>query len=294
MGNLVPVKITSSIGTITDNLDTVEASIMEKIEEYKKTVVTEDAIKDSKQLLADIRKEKQGLDDERKSIKKAWMSPYDAFEKRVKRIISLYDEPVDVINSQLEEYDRQRRDEKRIEINNIYNIVKGDMGEWLPLERIYNLKWENTTYSSKKIREDMENLFGQIEISVSTIKSVSSEFEEEGLAVLKETGDLQAAFEEMNSRKRMKEEIIAKEEKKRLEAEQKKKEQAEREKIESERKTEKHEEGQAVQEKKSVKVDAALPFTPEKEIAVQVYVRESSLEWFKSLMEEKFIRYEVV
>ena len=89
MGGLVPVKITSSIGTINDNLDVVEASIREKVEEYKKVVVTEDTIKDSRQFLADIRKEKQSLDDERKSIKKAWMAPYDNFEKRVKKIISL-------------------------------------------------------------------------------------------------------------------------------------------------------------------------------------------------------------
>lgn len=30
MGSLIPVKITSSIGTIQDNLDMVEASIMER------------------------------------------------------------------------------------------------------------------------------------------------------------------------------------------------------------------------------------------------------------------------
>ena len=36
-----------------------------------------------------------------------------------------------------------------------------------------------------------------------------------------------------------------------------------------------------------------MPFTPEKEVVVQVYIRESSLGWFKGLMEEKFIRYEV-
>ena len=48
MGSLIPVKITSSIGTIQDNLDIVEASIREKVEEYKKTVVTEDTIKDNK------------------------------------------------------------------------------------------------------------------------------------------------------------------------------------------------------------------------------------------------------
>lgn len=300
MGNLVPVKITSSIGTITDNLDAVEASIMEKVEEYKKTVVTEDTIKDSKQLLADIRKEKQSLDDERKSIKKAWMGPYDTFEKRVKKIISLYDEPVEAINSQLEEYDKQRRDEKRIEINNIYNIVKGDMEEWLPLERIYNPKWENATYSNKKIREDMEALFGQMEISVSTIKSVSSEFEEEGLAVLKNTGDLAAAFKEMDNRKRIKEEIIAKEERKRQEEEQKKTGMEEADKVSEESEsTIMQQSGLQVQGTqqagfKEPVQETDMPFVPEKEIVIRVHIRESSIGWFKKLMEEKFIRYEVI
>ena len=36
MGGLVPVKITSSIGTINDNLDVVEASIREKLRNIKK------------------------------------------------------------------------------------------------------------------------------------------------------------------------------------------------------------------------------------------------------------------
>lgn len=307
MGSLIPVKITSSIGTIQDNLDIVEASIREKVEEYKKTVVTEDTIKDNKQFLAYIRKEKQSLDNERKSIKKAWMVPYEDFEKRVKNIISLYDEPVDAINMQLEEYDRKRREEKRVEIENIYNAVKGDMEEWLPFDRIYNPKWENATYSNKKIRSDMEALFGSIKVSVSTIKSASSEFEEEGLAVLKKTGDLQAAFEEMNTRKRIKEEIVAKEERKRQEEGQKNKEQEivekqipaeeaatgkQLENIESTVQKPETEKA-AIQENNIQSQDVLMPFTPEKEVVVQVYIRESSLGWFKGLMEEKFIRYEV-
>lgn len=299
MGSLIPVKITSSIGTIQDNLDMVESSIREKVEEYKKTVVTEDTIKDNKQFLADIRKEKQSLDDERKSIKKAWMVPYDNFEKRVKKIIRLYDEPVDTINRQLEEYDRKCRDEKRVEIKNIYNAVKGEMEEWLPFDRIYNPKWENATYSNKKIRSDMEALFGSIKVSVSTIKSASSEFEEEGLAVLKRTGDLQAAFEEMNTRKRIKEEITAKEERKRQEEEQKNKEQDRAEIQVAAKETGTRERletgGSTTQEPVVGSVqDAVMPFEPEKEVVVQVHIRESSLEWFKKLMEARFIRYEVV
>lgn len=300
MNGLVPVKITSSIGTITDNLDAVEASIMEKAEEYKRTVVTEDTINEGRKLLADIRKEKNSLDNERKAIKKAWLEPYDNFEKRVKRIIGLYDGPVEVIDSQLKEYDRQRREEKRAEIGNIYNIVKGDMEEWLPLEKIYNPKWENASYSNKKIREDMEALFGQMEISVSTIKSVSSEFEEEGLAVLKSTGDLAAAFKEMDNRKRIKEEIIAKEERKRQEEEQKKTGTEEAGKVSEEP-------GSTIMQQPELQVqrtqqagfkepvqETDMPFAPEKEIVIRVHIRESSLGWFKKLMEEKFIRYEVI
>ena len=40
--------------------------------------------------------------------------------------------------------------------------------------------------------------------------------------------------------------------------------------------------------------DAVMPFETEKEVVVQVHIRESSLEWFKKLMEARFIRYEVV
>ena len=109
MVNLIPVQVTGNIGTIEDNLDAVELSIRERVQEYAAVVVTEDTVKDGKEFLADIRKEKKTLDDERKAIKSRWMAPYEEFEKRAKRIIGLYDEPVKMINGQLAEFEEQRR-----------------------------------------------------------------------------------------------------------------------------------------------------------------------------------------
>ena len=124
---------------------------------------------------------------------------------------------------------------------------------------------------------------------------------------MKKTGDLQAAFEEMNTRKRIKEEIVAKEERKRQEEGQKNKEQEivekqipaeeaatgkQLENIESTVQKPETEKA-AIQENNIQSQDVLMPFTPEKEVVVQVYIRESSLGWFKGLMEEKFIRYEV-
>ena len=162
MGNLVSVQVKGNVGTIEDNLSAVEASIREKVAEYSAVVITEDSIADGKKFLADVRKEKKELDAQRIDIKKKWMAPYEAFETRVKQIIALYDEPEKVINSQLQQYEEMRLEGRRQEIRDTYDFVKGDLGEWLPLERIYNPKWENKTTAEKKIREDMELLFDQI------------------------------------------------------------------------------------------------------------------------------------
>ena len=59
MANLVPVQVKGNVGTIEDNLDLVELSIREKVQEYAAVVVTEDSVKDGKRFLADIRKEKK-------------------------------------------------------------------------------------------------------------------------------------------------------------------------------------------------------------------------------------------
>lgn len=242
MANLVPVQVKGNVGTIEDNLDLVEISIREKVAEYSAVVVTEDTVKDGKRFLADIRKEKKALDDERKAIKAQWMAPYDAFEKRAKQIIALYDEPVKIINDQLDAYEENRRQMKRQGIQEIYNFVKGDLEEWLPLDRIYNPKWENATYADKKVREDMELIFDQMKVSISTVKSMNSEFEEDALRVLKETGSLQAAVAEINDLQKQKERFLEQArqeaERERQEAERKRQEEEQKQREEEERRKE--------------------------------------------------------
>ena len=41
MANLVPVQVKGNVGTIEDNLDLVELSIREKVQEYAAVVVTQ-------------------------------------------------------------------------------------------------------------------------------------------------------------------------------------------------------------------------------------------------------------
>lgn len=209
MADLVPVQVKSEPGKIADNLDAVEISIREKTREYSTVVVTEDTIKDGKKFLADIRKEKQALDDQRKAIKSQWMEPYNAFEKRAKKIIALYDEPVKAINDQLDAFEETRREEKRKAIRAAYDSVKGELEDWLPLERVYNARWENATYDMKKVQEDLQNAFTQIQISIDSVKALESEFEADAMETLKKTGSLQDALQTISSLKAQKERFEA-------------------------------------------------------------------------------------
>lgn len=326
MANLIPVQVTGNIGTIEDNLDAVELSIREKVQEYTAVVVTEDTIKDGKKFLADIRKEKKALDDERKAIKSQWMAPYEEFEKRAKRIIGLYDEPVRIINTQLAEFEEQRRAVKRQEIAAAYDSVKGELADWLPLDKIYNPKWENATYSAKKIREDMELIFGQMKVSISTIKSMESEFEQDALRVLKETGSLQSAVAKINELQKQKERFM---EQARAEAER---EQQEKERVAREKEQEEAEKRRATEEAEaaelSEKAEAAekkevakekdilgeterkeaesgssqreedimpdAPFALEKMLTVMVKVGENDLQMLKEFLEKTGLEYEVM
>ena len=287
MGNLVPVEVKNNIGTIEDNLDVVEASIRQKLAEYTQVVITKDSIQDGKELLADIRKEKKSLDDERKAIKKAWMKPYETFEARAKKIIDLYDEPVRLIHSQLEAYEEDRKAAKRNNIKKIYEFVvkeNAELADWLPLEKIYDTKWENATCKDKTIREAMEMAFSQIKISISTIQSMQSAWEEDALNVLKDTGSLPLAIEKINSLTKQAE---------RIEEAKKAQEEASKAELEAKRAEDKAvvEEPQELIESET---DILFPFAAEKIVVLKVNVGENNLNLVKDFFESINIEYEVI
>ncbi len=287
MGNLVPVEVKKNIGTIEDNLDVVEASIRQKLAEYAQVVITQDCVQDGKELLADIRKEKKSLDDERKAIKKAWMKPYEAFEVRAKKIIDLYDEPVRLIHSQLEAYEEDRKAAKRNNIKKIYEFVvkeNAELADWLPLEKIYDTKWENATCKDKTIREAMEMAFSQIKISISTIQSMQSAWEEDALNVLKDTGSLPLAIEKINSLTKQAE---------RIEEAKKAQEEASKAELEAKRAEDKAvvEEPQELIEPET---DILFPFAAEKIVVLKVTVGENNLNLVKDFFESINIEYEVM
>ncbi len=199
MNNIVAVKVGYNLGTITNNLDEVSASVKAYCDDFKGVVVTEDTVADGRQMLANIRKEKKYLDDQRKEIKKAWNAPYQEFEKKVKEVTALYDEPIALINGQIQELEEQRKAQKRETIQNIWDSTKipEEIAGWIRLEEIYNPKWENATFKESAVESEIADHIASLKMAFDTVKLLNHPYEEEGMKVLKETKDLQSAMTRM-------------------------------------------------------------------------------------------------
>ena len=133
----------------------LKAEIEEKMQEYKSLAFTEDTIKEAKADRAKLNKLRTAFEDERKRIKKLCMAPYDAFEKQVKELIALIDEPIRLIDGQIKEVEEKRRNDKRREIEALFPSI--GFQPFVTFDMIWDDKWLNATVSMAKIEEQMKS-----------------------------------------------------------------------------------------------------------------------------------------
>lgn len=81
--NELTLAIKQNPGTIEMNFDALEEQLDKKLDEYRGAVFTEDTKTIAKAEIASLRRLKKDIEDGRKTVKKKWMEPYDAFDKRI-------------------------------------------------------------------------------------------------------------------------------------------------------------------------------------------------------------------
>lgn len=203
--------ITQTIdGLIESNIDKIADEIKKELSEYEGYVVSEETIKDGKNLLAQFRKSRKELDDSRKDGKNRYMEKWNSFEDKYKRVIALYDEKINEIDEQVKEVVKNQKQAKIERIKAIYDECIGDMKEYASLDFIYDTNWENATTSEKSIREEMQQSLDGIQMMVSTIK-MNEKYVDKGLEEYKKTHNLQSAIQKMkdfeNIEKAVKEQV---------------------------------------------------------------------------------------
>lgn len=266
--NELTLNVKQNPGVIELNFDEIEKALDAKLAEYKGAVFTEESKNIAKAEVANLRNLKKDFEDARKGVKKEWMKPYEDFEAKMKRLTEKIDEPICLIDSQLKDFERKRREERREKIKETYQEIIGDMEEYCDLGRIYDTKWENATTTMKSIRESITTAVESARTAVSTISGMQSDAVGKALEIYKDSQDVAKAIAYINNYEQQKAEIMRREEERRRQEEERRRK-AEEERIrESERaavEREKKIREQAVKEAEAAQQEkAAASFEAEK------------------------------
>lgn len=177
------------------NFEELKAELAEKLDYYNNLVVTEDTIKEGKAEKAKLNKLREAVEAKRKEIKKECMAPYTDFEAKVKELVAMIDAPVAAIDGQLKVFEEQRREEKRKAIETVYDeIVPDEIKAIMPLDRIFDQRWLNTTFKTEAVGEAIGNLADKIDDDLTVLDTIEPEFSTAVRAKYMETLDIGAAL----------------------------------------------------------------------------------------------------
>ena len=179
------------------NFDELKQEITDRVEMYRNLVYTEDQVKQAKTDRANLRKFVDALSAERIKVKKQCLQPYEAFEAKVNELAKIVQEPINMIDEQVKDYENKQKQAKQDEILKYWEsaVDAGNVPKFLLFEKIFNDKWLNASVSMKSIQDEINARLEQIATDIATLSNLP-EFGFEAVEVYKTTLDMNRAIAE--------------------------------------------------------------------------------------------------
>lgn len=304
--NELQVNVTQKPGVVQWNFEELVNALQEEMTKYEAMVYTDDTIATAKADVAALRKLRKSVEDRRKEIKDKCLEPYNVIEEQAKQLTGLIDKPIKKINEQVTAYTEEQRQKKKKEILAYMTEKFADLPEQVAAKlrfKVYDTKWENATATKKAYKEAIDKAHDATLADLAIMEGVDPDYKEAAMQAFLKDLRLQDAMAKAQELQKQKE-IVLENERKRQEERRLKEQEAraaQELKFPPKKETETEQEmefppepEQRAEEKPFGEPIQAGPFEVEKEIALRVYVRESELSEFITLLKERYMRYEVI
>ena len=185
------------IKAIEWNYDELKAELSQKLEDYKGLVYTEEQIKEAKADRAKLNALAAAIDSKRKEIKKQCLQPYEAFEAQIKDLLALIKEPVTLIDTQIKDFEEEKKKKKLEEVKELFERLKAEAGEeleFISFEQVFEDKFLNASTSLKQVETVINNIFNSVKCNLKTMAELK-DYSFEATEVYKETLNLNTALE---------------------------------------------------------------------------------------------------
>jgi hypothetical protein len=149
------------------NLQQLKEELTPRLKKYNELVVTEDSIKAAKDDKAALNKLKKAIEEQRISIKKQYLEPYNILEAQCKEVVALIDAPIQAIDKQIKAIDEIEKKQKYEALEQAFAEL--NVPEWVTIADILNPKWENKTAKLDALKAEMAEKLKKINEDVTKI-----------------------------------------------------------------------------------------------------------------------------
>ena len=193
---LVISQPTQDLPTVKFNKEEIKQEISKRMIYYSTIVVNEETMKNSKTDLANLRKFKDGFEEKRKALKKRFLKPYEDFEKEYREIIELINQPINLINEQIQALELNQKEKKKEYIETFYKEVAKDILPIVPFDKVFKDKWLNKTASVKAIKDEILSFIVTFKTGYQTILNCDLKYKNQVIDKFIQTLDLPLALAE--------------------------------------------------------------------------------------------------
>ena len=182
------------------NKEQIKEAVISITEQYRGLAYTEEQLQEAKADRAKLNAMKNDISERRTQVRKALLEPYEKFDKEVKEVVALIDEPIAMIDEQIVAYEERTKEEKKQTLEKFFTENRADLPEIITFDKIFNPKWLNKTSSlsscKKEIKKAIEDITADLSVIRSSLSGKYSVYAEE--FYLKREMNLSKALSEAN------------------------------------------------------------------------------------------------
>lgn len=167
-----------SLEPVKFNYEDIKNWLTSKAKEYKEIVYTQETITLARQDRATLNKVSSAINDEKKRIKNELLKPYVDFENKCKELMAIVDDASGTIDKQIKDFEQKEQEEKRTQIEVVFNSYIGNLKDLVTIDMIFNTRWLNKTYTMKKIQEDINHIIVKTH---DDLKVIDGQVSDEGI-----------------------------------------------------------------------------------------------------------------
>ena len=139
--------------------------------------VSDENVKLSKKLLASVNKRLKELEDERISIKKIMLEPYQEFEEQVKEIVGIVKDADAFVRNQVKELEEQERMEKQLEISALWQlrVKQYSFYDLVPFTDFLKPKYLTKTMPISAVEKEMVQFLEKVQSDMNVLYTLDDQ-----------------------------------------------------------------------------------------------------------------------